>query len=42
MRTLDATLLAAMDTGNYDPYFLATIQDNFNGNVYLAAQPTGY
>jgi hypothetical protein len=42
MRTLDATLLAAMDSGNYDPYFLATIQDNFIGNVYLAGQPTGY
>ena len=42
MRTLNATLLAAMDTGNYDPYFLATIQDNYNGNVYLSAMPTGY
>ena len=42
MRTLDATLLASMDTGNYDPYFLATIQDNFTGNVILSAAPTGY
>jgi len=42
MRLLNATLLAAMDTGNYDLYFLATIQDNFNGNVYLSAAPTGY
>jgi hypothetical protein len=42
MRILNATLLAAMDTGNYDPYFLSTIQDNFNGNVYLSATPTGY
>ena len=41
MRTLDATLLAAMDTGNYDPYFLATIQDVYNGNVIcsLANRP---
>ena len=35
MRTLDPTLSSAMDTGNYDPYFLATIQDNYNGNVIL-------
>ena len=42
MRTLDATLLTAMDSGNYDPYFLATIQDNFTGLVLFAGMPTGY
>jgi photosystem II stability/assembly factor-like uncharacterized protein len=42
MRILDPTLLTAMDSGNYDPYFLATIQDNYDGKVLLAAQPTGY
>jgi hypothetical protein len=42
MRTLDATLLAAMDSQNYDPYFLATIRDNYTGNVLLSGMPTGY
>jgi len=42
MRTLNATLLASMDTGNYDPYFLATIQDNYTGNVILSTAPVGY
>jgi photosystem II stability/assembly factor-like uncharacterized protein len=42
MHNLNATLLAAMDTGNYDPYFLITIQDNYDGKVLFSAQPTGY
>ncbi|MGD0879819.1 MAG: hypothetical protein ABSA01_16975 [Anaerolineales bacterium] len=41
MRNLNATLLTTMDSGNYDPYFLVTIQDNYNGKVLLAAQSTG-
>ncbi len=42
MRLLDPTLLTAMDSGNYDPYFLATIQDNYSGKVILSATPVSY
>ena len=42
MRTLNATLLTAMDSGNYDPYFLATIKDNYTGNVIFSGTPVGY
>ena len=42
MRSLNATLLTAMDSGNYDPYFLVTIQDNYDGRVLFSGQPTGY
>ncbi len=42
MRSLNATLLTARDSGNYDPYFLITIQDNYDGKVLLSAQPPGY
>jgi hypothetical protein len=42
MRNFDPTLLAAMDSGNYDPYFLATIQDNYSGKVILTGAPINY
>ena len=42
MRSLNATLLTAMNSGQYDPYFLVTIQDTLGGNVLFTAQPTGY
>lgn len=42
MRSLDATLLTAIDAGNYDPYFLVTIQDKYTLNNYVQAQPIGY
>jgi hypothetical protein len=31
-----------MDSGNYDPYFLATIQDNYSGKVILTGAPISY
>ena len=31
-----------MDSQNYDPYFLATIQDNLDSRLLLSAAPVGY
>jgi hypothetical protein len=31
-----------MNSGNYEPYFLATIQDNVTGIIFLQTMPTGY
>ncbi|HVM72865.1 MAG TPA: hypothetical protein VMT91_13970 [Anaerolineales bacterium] len=42
MRLLDPPLSSAMDSGNYDPYFLVTIKDKYNGNLILSASPVGY
>ena len=42
MRLLDPTLLSAMESGNYDPYFLVTIQNNYNGIVLFSDVPVGY
>ena len=42
MRTLDAPLLAAMNSKNYQPYFLIEITDLVTSQVILSEQPNGY